>query len=99
MAIVVGANCLGAVCEIGSKSWQQNRRRPGGKRVLREDSTGQTREYFLYELETTIYPDRPTTIDGQDVRIIMNYPIEIGRSRGPFSMLERRFLSRLAPGR
>ncbi len=65
----------------------QNRRRPGGRRVLREDSTGQEREYFLYELETTIYPDRPTTIDGQDVRIIMNYPVELGRSRSPFSLL------------
>lgn len=62
----------------------QRRQRPGGKRVLREDSAGEEREYFLYELETTLYPDRPTTIDGDDVRLIMNYPEELGRSRSPF---------------
>lgn len=66
----------------------QNRRRPGGRRVLREDSSGEQREYFLYEIETTIYPDRPTTITGEDIRIILNYPVELGRSRSPFSMLD-----------
>ncbi len=63
----------------------KNRKRPGGKLTLREDSEGQTREYLLYELDATVYPDRPGQIDGDDVRVILNYPEELGRSRSPFS--------------
>ncbi len=65
----------------------KNRQRPGGKLTLREDTEGQEREYLLYEIDATVYPDRPGKIDGDDVCIIMNYPEELGRSRSPFSVL------------
>ena len=62
------------------------RKRLGGRAVLREDSEGETREYLLYETKTTIYPDRATSIDGQDTRIIFNYPVSLGRSRSPLDI-------------
>ena len=63
----------------------KNRRRPEGKLTLREDSEGKEHEYLLYEIDTTIYPDRPGELDGNDVRIILNYPEKLGRSRSPFA--------------
>jgi len=63
----------------------KNRQRPGGKLRLREDSEGQEREYLLYELDATVYPDRPGKIDGNDVRVILSYPEKLGRTRSPFS--------------
>ena len=66
-------------------------RRPEGRSVLREDSEGNNREYWLYRIDATIYPDRPTEIDGQDVRIVVDYPLELTRSRSPFSMLDDEF--------
>ena len=63
----------------------KNRKRPGGTLTLREDSKGQEREYLLYEIDATVYPDRPGKIDGDDVRVILNYPEELGRTRSPFS--------------
>jgi len=65
----------------------KNRQRPGGKLTLRKDNEGQERGYLLYEIEATVYPDRPGKIDGDDVRIIVNYPEELGRTRSPISML------------
>ncbi|TWU47226.1 hypothetical protein Poly51_50250 [Rubripirellula tenax] len=66
-----------------------NRRRPAGRSVQRKDASGKNREYFLYEIEAPVYPTRPGKIDADDVRIVMNYPSEIGRSRDPFDeMLE-----------
>ena len=41
----------------------KNRKRPGGTLTLREDSKGQEREYLLYEIDATVYPDRPGRID------------------------------------
>ncbi len=65
----------------------KNRQRPGGELTLREDSEGQTREYLLYEIDATVYPDRPGKIDGDGVRVILNYPEKLGRTRSPFSAL------------
>lgn len=66
----------------------QDRRRPGGKSVLRDDSNGDSHEYYLYELDATVYPDRPGPIDADNVRIIVDYPVELGRQRSPFSMFD-----------
>ncbi|MDB4749521.1 BatD family protein [Rubripirellula sp.] len=63
----------------------KNRQIPVGKLTLREDSEGQEREYLLYEIDGTVYPDRPGEIDGNDVRIILNYPEELGRARNPLA--------------
>ena len=65
----------------------KNRQRPGGKLTLREDSEGQERGYLLYEIDATVYPDRPGKIDGDDVRILVDYPEELGRTRSPISLL------------
>ncbi|MDA9858636.1 BatD family protein [Rubripirellula sp.] len=63
-----------------------NRQRPGGRSVLRKDSAGNELEYYLYEIDTLIYPDRAERIDGGDVRVVLEYPTRIGRSRSPFSL-------------
>ena len=73
-----------------AESMQQmakNRERPGGKLTLRKDSEDQERGYLLYKIDATVYPDRPGKIDGDDVRIIVNYPEELGRTKSPLSML------------
>ena len=65
----------------------ESRQRPEGKAVLRDDGEGNSREYFLYQLETTVYPDKPGKIDGDDVQVVVNYPVELGRSRDPFESI------------
>lgn len=74
--------------EAKMKELAQNRQRPGGREVLREDGTGLERSYYLYEVDATIYPKRAGKIDASDVQIVVNYPTEIGESRsrmgGPF---------------
>lgn len=54
------------------------------REVLREDSEGVKRSYYLYEIDTTIYPQRPGQIEGDEVRIVVQYPTALGRSRDPF---------------
>ena len=65
----------------------ENRQRPEGKAVLRDNGQGDSREYFLYQLEATVYPDKPGKIDGDDVQVVVNYPVELGRSRDPFESI------------
>ena len=60
-----------------------NRQRPRGKTVLREDDDGETREFYLYEIEGTIYPTKPGKIDASDLQIVVNYPISLGIRRNP----------------
>ena len=57
----------------------ENRQRPEGKAVLRDNGQGDSREYFLYQLKATVYPDKPGKIDGDDLQVVLNYPVEIGR--------------------
>ncbi len=59
--------------------------RPVGKEVLRKDAEGAEHSYYLYQLDATIYPKRPGTIDGDNVKIVVNYPTALGRSRGMFA--------------
>lgn len=63
----------------------QNNQRPGGQRVLRKDAEGNEREYYLYEIDATVYPTRSGKIDASDVQIVVNYPVSVGQSRDPFA--------------
>jgi len=63
----------------------ENRQRPGGKSVLRKDTQGREREYYLYEIEATVYPNKPGKIDASDLQIVVNYPQALGRGRDPFA--------------
>lgn len=60
---------------------------PRGDRVLKKDDEGQRREYFLYTINATVYPDRVGPIEMDDLNIIFNYPVQIGRTRSPFSSM------------
>ncbi len=68
----------------------QSREHPGGREVLRKDSNGNERSYYLYEIETTYYPKRPGAIAVGDVQVVVSYPTGLGRSRDLFSMFEQR---------
>ncbi|MBB3205344.1 hypothetical protein FHS27_001144 [Rhodopirellula rubra] len=59
------------------------RKRPGGREVLREDGEGTKRSYYLFEIDATIYPKRPGRIDASDVDVVFNYPEELDRSVDP----------------
>ena len=69
------------------EEYRQSRQAPLGRRVLREDDEGNQREYFRFELNATTYPERPGKIDGDSVRIVLNYPtgLEVRRQRSMFS--------------
>ena len=62
----------------------ENRQRPGGETVLRKDDDGAEREYYLYEINATVYPNKPGKIDASDLQVVVNYPQALGRSRDPF---------------
>ena len=64
-----------------------NRQRPRGKSVLRKDDDGRSREYYLYEIEGTVYPTKPGKIDASDLQIVVNYPISLGVQRDPFGSM------------
>lgn len=61
-----------------------NRRRPSGQSVLRDNKQGSKSEYYLYEIDTTIYPNKPGSIEGGEVQIVVNYPVELGQAPDPF---------------
>ncbi|NND98677.1 MAG: BatD protein, partial [Pirellulaceae bacterium] len=68
-------------------SLRDQNQRPGGKEVLRQDNNGDDRSYYLYEIDATIYPQRPGEIDGDDVQVVLRYPTALGKSRDPFGSL------------
>ena len=59
--------------------------RPAGREVLRKDQSGAEHSYYLYEIDATIYPKRPGTISANDVKVAVNYPTALGKSRDPFA--------------
>ena len=65
----------------------ESRQRPAGKAVLRDNGQGDLREYFLYQLEATVYPGKPGKIDGGDVQVVVDYPVELGRRRDPLEAM------------
>jgi tetratricopeptide (TPR) repeat protein len=58
--------------------------RPGGTEVLRDDGTGKKRAYYMYQIETTIYPQRPGKLDAENVQIVVDYPTGLAKKRGMF---------------
>ena len=62
----------------------QNRQSVAGREVLRKDADGIERAYYLYEIDATIYPKVAGVLDAQDVQIVYQYPLALGKSRDPF---------------
>ncbi len=67
------------------QEYADNDQRPAGKEVLRKDLNGVEHSYYLYEINATIYPKRPGNIDGNNVKIVVDYPTALGRARDPFA--------------
>lgn len=61
----------------------QGRQRPKGQVVQRPDATGRETDYYRYDLKTTIYPDRPGKLKGQDISVLLRYPTSL-RTTGSF---------------
>ncbi|MBN1554270.1 MAG: BatD family protein [Phycisphaerae bacterium] len=64
------------------------RQRPRGREVLRKDSEGVERSYYLYELDHVIRPAKPGRLDPGDVDIVTAYPTGLQQADGFFSMGE-----------
>ncbi|SMP37919.1 Oxygen tolerance [Neorhodopirellula lusitana] len=73
------------------------RQRPGGEPVVHANADGESKRYFLYEIETTFYPNKPGRIDADGVRIVVNYPVELQLERQR-SMLDDFFGGGFGPG-
>ncbi len=52
--------------------------------VLRPDSDGVERSYYLYEIDATIYPKAAGSLQADDIQIVSQYPTALGKSRDPF---------------
>ena len=60
---------------------------PGAVRVsevLKPDSEGIERSYYLYEIDATIYPKSAGSLAAEDIQIVAQYPTALGKSRDPF---------------
>ncbi len=63
-----------------------NNQRLTGQEVSRMNAAGESTEYYRYEIESTVYPQRPGKIDVGDVQIVANYPTELGEARNQLSL-------------
>jgi tetratricopeptide (TPR) repeat protein len=61
-----------------------NRQYPGGSQVLREDDEGERNGFYKFSITTTVTPTRSGPIDNSEIRIIVDYPVQIVKSRDPF---------------
>ncbi|MCB9849469.1 MAG: BatD family protein [Phycisphaerales bacterium] len=54
----------------------------------RQDADNKWQPYIVYEATKQIYPERPGPVVGSDLRVIVNYPLRVGRSRSPFTIFD-----------
>ncbi|MCH2183567.1 MAG: BatD family protein [Mariniblastus sp.] len=52
--------------------------------VLKADSEGIERGYYLYEIDATIYPKAAGSLQAEDIQLVSQYPTALGKSRDPF---------------
>ncbi len=77
---------------------EKKRQRPGGRTVLRPGADGEDQQYYLYEIDATIYPTRPGQIEADDLSVIIKYPVQIGRQRDPLASMFEDMESRFGNG-
>ena len=63
-----------------------NNQRLAGQEVSRMNAAGESTAYYRYDIESTVYPQRPGKIDVGDVQIVANYPTELGEARNQLSL-------------
>jgi hypothetical protein len=76
---------------IFSKRLQEladKRQRPAGNLVYRDQVDGSQGAYYLYEIETSFYPQRPGPLNLPEFTVAGEYPTGLGRSRGMGSVFE-----------
>ena len=63
---------------------RHRREEPHAEKVQRPNASGETKTYFRYHIEASMYPDRPGPIPIDDLRIVARYPKKLERVRNPF---------------
>jgi len=79
-------NCQWSIFGESLQALFNKRQRPQGREEIRKDSQGNERSYYLYEIERTIWPEKPGQLDVGNISIVVAYPTQLGRSRDIFSM-------------
>jgi|CXWL01.1.fsa_nt_gi hypothetical protein len=72
--------------------------RPGLRQSQRRDLDGNVQDYYVYILETTTFPSEPGKIDFSDIRITINYPVELGQTMLSLRMIRKRTITAQAKG-
>ncbi len=55
------------------------------REILRKDADGVQRAYYVYAFSVTISPNQTGAIAFDDIRVIVDYPTRIRRTRSPFT--------------
>ena len=63
----------------------------------RQGDDGVMHEYFVYELSKQIWPERAGPVDVGDLRVVVNYPLRIGRNQSMFSIFDDRRVTSSKP--
>jgi len=63
----------------------RNRQMPKVTIRQRKNDQGLEQSYYVYEIEQTIWPERPGQLDNQNVTVVVRYPTGLEESRSFFS--------------
>jgi hypothetical protein len=78
------------VFEDSLENLRMNRMQPRGVPVIRKDADGKDAKYYLFQIDASYYPSRPGPVDvDDDVKIVMQYPLAIERSRAEDQLRSR----------
>ncbi len=83
-SLVAGEQSRWGVFQKRLEELAQSRRQPEGGEVLRADERGVQRSYYLYEISTTVYPQKPGRVETGDVQVVVAYPTGLARTRDMF---------------
>lgn len=53
---------------------------PNVRQITRNDDGGVAREFYQYDIQTTIYPDKSGPLDLGRIEFVYNYPVELSRN-------------------
>ncbi|HEY3243612.1 MAG TPA: BatD family protein, partial [Phycisphaerae bacterium] len=59
-----------------------------GRSAVRKDSAGNDRAYYVIALTKRLWAEQPGPLEAGDIRIVVNYPVHLRRSRDFFSILD-----------
>lgn len=66
---------------------------PGVQEVRRKDEAGIEREYYVYSVETSVYPTKAGPFDFGDIEIVYKYPVQLSRTLMGYQLERSRRIS------